>query len=98
MQANQQSKKQMGVDSFSRMSEHSAKNRLKIDQSGGDSAKSAESPAVADRWVGWFATPIRGSENRQTHRQGKKGLRKGSLNNRQCMLQKNDPEAADDSL
>ena len=39
----------MGVDSFPRVSEHGAENGLKIDQSGGDGAKPAESPAVGDR-------------------------------------------------
>ena len=88
----------MGVDSFPRVSEYGAKNRLKIDQSGGDGAKPAESPPIGDRLVGWFAIPIRRSENSQTHRQGKKGLGKRGVNNRQCALKQDDPKATNNSL
>src|SRR4030095_8575620 len=98
MQGYQQSKKQMSVDSFSHVSEHGAKNSLKIDQSSGDGAKPAESATVGDRLVAWFAIPIRRSENSQTHRQGKKGLGKRSVNNRQCVLKQNDPQAANNTL
>ena len=83
----------MGVDSFPRVSEYGAKNSLKIDQSGGDGAKPTESAAVGDRLVAWFAIPIRRSENSQAHRQDKKGLCKRRVNNRQCVLKKDDPKA-----
>ena len=88
----------MGVDSFPRVSEYGAKNSLKIDQSGCDGAKSAESPPIGDRLVAWFAIPIRRSENSQTHRQGKKGLGKRRVNNRQCALKQDDPKATNNSL
>ena len=46
VEGHQHSKKQMGVDSFPRMSEHGAKDGLKVDQSGGDGAEPAQPPAV----------------------------------------------------
>src|SRR4029434_1387359 len=88
----------MSVDSFTGMSEHGAKNGLNIDQAGCDGAKPAQSPAVGDRLVAWFAIPIRRSENSQTHRQGKKGLGKRRVNDRQCVLKQDNAKAADNSL
>src|SRR5262245_10857434 len=88
----------MSVDSFPRVSEYGAKSSLKIDQSSGDGAKPAESAPVGDRLFAWFAIPVRRSENRQTHRQGKKGLGKRRVNNRQCVFKQDDTKAANNSL
>src|SRR6266550_6641642 len=88
----------MSVDPLPRMSEYGAKNGLTVDQSGGEGANPAEPPAVGDWLVAWFAIPIRRSENSQTDRQGKKRLRKRSVNNRQCVLKQDDPKTANNTL
>ena len=86
----------MGVDSFPRVSKLAPK-IAGIDQSSGDGAKPAESATVGNR-RGLVRYSIRRSENSQTHRQGKKGLGKRRVNNRQCVLKQDDPKAADNSL
>src|SRR5262245_1675354 len=88
----------MPVDSFPRVSEHGAKNSLHIDQAGGDGTKPTQSSAVGYRFVLGFDAPVGRGKNSQTNRQGKKSLRKRSVNERQCVLKQNDPQPANDSL
>src|SRR5262245_51843056 len=98
MQRHQRSKKYMSVDSVTRVSEHGAKNTLHIDQAGCDGTKPAQSPAVGDRFLLWFDAPVGRSKDGQTNRQSKKSLRKRSVKDRQCVLQQNDPQPANDTL